>query len=119
MAETRRSRSNYPNPFNPSTKFNFDLPTAANVSLIVYDVLGREVAALVNGHHEAGYHSVTWSATNQPGSASASGMYFARFVVTDAMGQREIYKSEQASTHQIAPLCPHLSGFFGHTSLSI
>jgi len=73
---------NYPNPFNPTTQFNFALPEPATVSLVVYDVLGRRVAELADGHHEAGYHSTIWNATDQ-----ASGVYFARFVVTSSSGE--------------------------------
>ena len=72
---------NYPNPFNPSTLVQFDLPEAGNVSLIVYDLLGREVAALVDGYVPAGYHRVTWNTVN--GSLS-TGLYFVRLSVTDA-----------------------------------
>jgi hypothetical protein len=75
-------RDNYPNPFNPSTQIRYELLVAGNVSLVVYDVLGREVANLTNGYREAGYHSATWNATDQ-----ASGVYFARFVVTNADGK--------------------------------
>ena len=78
---------NYPNPFNPSTRIKFDLPEASTVSLIIYDVLGRQVAQLATGYHEAGYHSVTWNASNQ-----ASGIYFARFNVTDAQGNIKYMK---------------------------
>ena len=73
--------SNFPNPFNPTTEIHFDLPEGGNVSLVVYDVLGREVANLVSGYREAGYHRLTWSASGQ-----ASGVYFARFGVTNARG---------------------------------
>ena len=64
---------NFPNPFNPSTQINFDLPFAGQVSLVVYDLLGREVAALATGFHAAGHHSVTWDASRQ-----SSGVYFYR-----------------------------------------
>ena len=70
---------NFPNPFNPSTQINFDLPFAGHVSLIIYDVLGREVARLASGFHQAGHHSVTWNASRQ-----SSGVYFYRLVVGDA-----------------------------------
>jgi hypothetical protein len=75
------------NSFNPTTEIKFDLPEAGNVSLAVYDVLGREVAELASGYHEAGYHSATWNAAGQ-----ASGVYFARFVATDASGSVRISK---------------------------
>jgi hypothetical protein len=78
---------NYPNPFNPTTEIRFDLPDAGNVSLVVYDVLGREVANLATGFREAGYHSATWNASGQ-----ASGVYFARFVATDVSGNVRISK---------------------------
>jgi Secretion system C-terminal sorting domain len=61
---------NYPNPFNPSTKINYTLSEKSNVSLKVYDMLGREVANLINATQEAGNHSVNFNA-----SKLASGMY--------------------------------------------
>ncbi len=72
---------NHPNPFNPSTVLDYDLPEPGNVSLAIFDVLGREVAVLANGFHQAGFHNVTWNA----GSA-ASGVYLARFVVRSEFG---------------------------------
>jgi hypothetical protein len=62
---------NYPNPFNPSTAIKYELPRASLVKLSVYDVLGREVATLVNAVEEPGYKSVEWNATGV-----ASGVYF-------------------------------------------
>ncbi len=64
----------YPNPFNPSTTIAFDLPKDAMVTLKVYDVLGREVAELLNNQqYEAGQHEVLFNANN-----FASGLYFYR-----------------------------------------
>jgi hypothetical protein len=62
---------NYPNPFNPSTTIKYDLPQASHVTLTVYDLLGREVATLVNNVEEPGHKSVEWNA-----AAVASGVYF-------------------------------------------
>ncbi len=70
---------NYPNPFNPSTVISFDLPAAADVSVVVYDLLGREVIRLVEGMREAGTHRVTWDAVAHGGPV-ASGMYIVRVV---------------------------------------
>jgi len=64
---------NYPNPFNPSTHINFSLPKDSNVKLVVYDVLGREVARLVDRRVQAGEHSINFDAANL-----ASGLYFYR-----------------------------------------
>jgi hypothetical protein len=71
----------YPNPFNPTATIKFDMPEDGNVSLVVYDVLGREVTRLVDGFEEAGYRAATWNATGV-----ASGVYFARLNVGDANG---------------------------------
>ena len=61
---------NYPNPFNPSTEISFNLPKQSFVNLKVYDVLGREVAELINEEKSVGSYSVTWDANK-----SASGTY--------------------------------------------
>jgi hypothetical protein len=61
---------NYPNPFNPSTVIRYDIPTNAIVKISIYDMLGREVATLVNGNQMAGHYNVTFNAKNLP-----SGVY--------------------------------------------
>ncbi len=64
---------NYPNPFNPTTKIRFQLPSSSLVELKVYDLLGREVATLVNAREAAGLHEVEFD-----GSGFPSGFYFYR-----------------------------------------
>ncbi|MGA7161208.1 MAG: T9SS type A sorting domain-containing protein [Bacteroidota bacterium] len=73
VAETFQLQQNYPNPFNPSTQIKFSIAHAGFVSLKVYDILGREVATLVNGELASSSYSVTWNA-----SGVASGVYFYR-----------------------------------------
>jgi uncharacterized lipoprotein YddW (UPF0748 family) len=62
---------NFPNPFNPATHIEFDLPEMSRVTLTVYDILGREIQKLVDDTLPAGTHSVVWNA-----SAFSSGTYF-------------------------------------------
>jgi hypothetical protein len=62
---------NYPNPFNPSTIIRYSMPVGGNVSIEVYNALGEKITSLVNSQVEAGYHEVSFDATNLP-----SGLYF-------------------------------------------
>ena len=62
---------NYPNPFNPVTKIRYDIPNSGNVSLKIYDNIGREVKTLVNEFKDAGYYTVEFN-----GSNFASGIYY-------------------------------------------
>ncbi len=80
----------YPNPFNPSTTIRFALASEASVHLAVYDVLGREVARLTDGPHQAGYHTVTWNAQHV-----ASGLYFARLTVANELGRTIFSKTDK------------------------
>ena len=81
---------NYPNPFNPGTTISYDLPRQAQVTLEVFNVVGRKVATLVNGRQEAGHRTVQWDGRDDSGAATASGVYFYRlsageFVATAKM----------------------------------
>jgi hypothetical protein len=72
---------NYPNPFNPSTTINFSLAADSKVSLTVFDILGQEVANLINGNVAAGSHEINFNASNVN-----SGVYFYRIDATAVDG---------------------------------
>jgi len=71
IATTFNLSQNYPNPFNPSTTITYSIPDESKVSLKIYDVMGREIAELVNERQSAGSHAVKFNA-----SSIASGTYF-------------------------------------------
>jgi hypothetical protein len=72
---------NYPNPFNPSTTIKFSIPTSGRVSVTIFDVLGRQVAKVIDGDYSKGEHIVRWNAPH-----IASGAYFYR-LQTDTYSQ--------------------------------
>ena len=76
---------NYPNPFNPSTKINFDIPKNTMVKVSVFDMLGREIAVLVNTHLNAGSYTTDWNA-----SGFSSGIYFYRISAPDFNDTRKM-----------------------------
>lgn len=76
---------NYPNPFNPTTKIKFGLPSTANVKLTVYDMLGKQVDLLVNSSLEAGEYEADWNAGN-----FASGIYIYKIEARDNSGKQYI-----------------------------
>ena len=69
---------NYPNPFNPSTQISYTLAKPSIVTLNIYNLLGQQIATLVNDKNEPGEHSISWNALNIP-----SGVYFYRIVAGD------------------------------------
>jgi cytochrome c peroxidase len=66
---------NYPNPFNPTTTITYDLAEPTNVRMVVYDLLGREIATLVNAFQPAGVFNAQWDGRNSAGQQVSSGMY--------------------------------------------
>lgn len=76
----------YPNPFNPTTTIEYNIMTAGNVSIVVYDLMGREIKELVNDYKSPisnGTYSVIWDGTNNSGNAVSSGMYIYRMISND------------------------------------
>ena len=69
---------NYPNPFNPDTKIAYSLSNTGDVSIVIYDLLGRVVTNLLNSIQKAGIHEITWNAKSNAGISMPSGIYFCR-----------------------------------------
>ena len=76
---------NYPNPFNPTTTIQFDIPKLSDVSLKVFNIIGQEVAMLVNDRREPGSYSVRFDA-----SELTSGIYFYKLVASDFVATKKL-----------------------------
>jgi len=85
---------NYPNPFNPTTIIRYALPEASTVSLKIYNVLGQQVAELVNDVKSAGFFQTQWNGRNQYGQLVSSGVYFYRMEAHSTNGGN-IFVSEK------------------------
>jgi hypothetical protein len=76
---------NYPNPFNPTTRIGYALPQCSHVRLVVFDALGQQIATVVDGDHEPGYHEAIFDA-----SGFSSGVYFYRLEAGGYMQTRKL-----------------------------
>ena len=70
----------YPNPFNPTATIRFGLPEAGRVTLVVYDLMGREVVRLAEGYRDAGWQAVVWNGRDARGREVPTGIYIARLM---------------------------------------
>ena len=83
-------KQNYPNPFNPTTTIRYGLPESSEVTLTIYDILGREVIVLVDGNSQnAGWYEVYWNGLDKYKHLVETGLYFA---VIELPADREIIK---------------------------
>jgi len=78
-------KQNYPNPFNPSTQITFYLSRQSNVKLNVFDMLGREVAVLIDENQSPGTHHINFNAEDLP-----SGVYFYRLQTADFLETKKM-----------------------------
>ncbi len=83
-------QQNYPNPFNPSTTIQYNLPSAAFVTVKVYDTRGREIRTLVNESQIAGFKAVLWDGKDDSGRSAGSGVYLYRVKAGDWVERRKM-----------------------------
>ena len=76
---------NFPNPFNPSTIINYQLPKDSRVTIKIYDILGKDITTLVNDYKSAGRYSVEFNAENLP-----SGIYFYELKANDFVTSKKM-----------------------------
>lgn len=90
LPETFALFQNYPNPFNPSTNIRYQLPEGSHVRIAVYNMLGRQVAVLVDEPEQAGQHETIWRA-----SGFASGIYVVRMEATGQVSGRQFFSTRK------------------------
>ena len=78
-------RANYPNPFNATTTIKYQLPYPADVTIDIYNILGRKVETLISDIQPAGYHQAIWNAKDK-----TSGVYFYKIQAGDYIGTKKM-----------------------------
>jgi len=81
---------NYPNPFNPTTRFAVEIPKLAEVNVVVYDVLGRQITTLMSGEQAAGYHTIEWDGHDARGITVPTGIYFVHMTAGEFNTTRKV-----------------------------
>ena len=81
---------NFPNPFNPVTNIAFDLPGQDHVTLVIYDIMGREIARIFDGNLNGGHYKYNWNGKHRSGSEPAAGVYFYRLTTNDFQQTRKM-----------------------------
>ena len=69
-------RPNYPNPFNPSTRIEYEIPQSGEVEVNIFDIQGRLVRSLEKSQQRPGAHLIVWDGKSENGTTAASGVYF-------------------------------------------
>jgi len=81
---------NYPNPFNPTTTIQYDMPQSGFVNITVYDMLGNVVQTLVNGVQSSGHYPIQWNGKNRNGQKVSSGIYFVQMRTGDYLSTHKM-----------------------------
>jgi hypothetical protein len=88
--QARMKSYNYPNPFNPFTVIQFDLPFDVQVKLMVYTLSGRRVATLLDERRSAGPHKIVWHGVDDRGRSLSSGVYVYRLAAGDLIEMKRM-----------------------------
>ncbi len=83
-------QQNYPNPFNPTTAISFQLSTASEVALVIYDLNGNVVKELARGKYAGGQHRLVWEGKDDRGNRVASGVYVYKLTAGDFVAQKKL-----------------------------
>ena len=76
-------KQNFPNPFNSSTSIRYQLPRTADLQILIYDLMGRQIKTLFQGEQNAGYYTIEWNGLSDDNRLLPSGVYFYRMVSSD------------------------------------
>jgi len=87
-------KSAYPNPFNPTTTIQYGIPDARDVSIMIYDLMGRKVTTLYHDEQEAGWYEITWNGLLSNGSLAPAGMYLFKIIAYNGLSANEIKTSK-------------------------
>ncbi len=82
--------SAYPNPFNPATTIQYGIPDAREVTIAIYDLMGRKVATLFHKEQPAGWYEITWNGLLTNGSLAPAGMYLYKIIAADEIKTNKI-----------------------------
>ncbi len=82
---------NYPNPFNPTTSIEYTIPTRSEVSITIFNLLGREVNSILEGLKSSGTYTTVWDGTNYNGGRVASGIYFYQIRAGDFVDSKKMF----------------------------
>jgi hypothetical protein len=93
LPEKIQLSQNFPNPFNPITTIQFNLPQNSPVKLTVYNILGQTIITLIDGQRLAGTHYITWDGKDPQGNQVASGIYFCKIAAGDFIQIRKMILS--------------------------
>ena len=81
---------NYPNPFNPQTTIDYQIPEAGHVTIDIFDLRGQKIRSLINQNINAGYHSVVWDGNDESANPISSGVYLYRILTDEFVNTRKM-----------------------------